>query len=372
MKNMGDNRIKKLASTLLDHSLKLKEGDKVLIKGHSSTKELMIELIDQIYERSGYVYTQLLDDEINKHLLIGAKKEQTKLQAKWTMQQYKDIDCVIAIIAEENDAELAEVPPEVFQMRGEILKPVNEFYINQRRWVLLNYPTPGLAQKAGMSTKKFTDFLFEVCTADYKKMEAAFQPLKELMEKTDQVHIKGPRTDLTFSIRGIPVVPCAGEANIPDGEIYTAPVKESVNGTITYNTPCPYRGVTFNQVALTFKNGKIIKAVADKEKEINDIFNTDEGARYVGEFAIGVNPYITQPMGDILFDEKIAGSLHFTPGEAYEDADNGNKSSIHWDMVLIQREEFGGGEIYFDDVLIRKDGIFVLPELEGLNPDNLK
>ncbi|UCZ54128.1 aminopeptidase [Bacillus shivajii] len=369
---MSDSRIKKLATTLLDHSLKVKDGDKVLIKGHSVTKDLIVELIDQIYERNAFAFTQLLDDEINQHLLMGAKSEQTELQAKWAMQQYKDIDCVIAIIAEENDAELAEVPPEIFKMRGEIFKPVNEFYINQRRWVLLNYPTPGLAQKAGMSTKKFTDFLFNVCTADYEKMERAFEPLKELMDKTDRVQIKGSGTDLTFSIKGIPTVPCAGEANIPDGEIYTAPVKESVNGTITYNTPCPYRGVTFNNVSLTFENGKIVKATADKEEQINDIFNTDEGARYVGEFAIGVNPFITEPMGDILFDEKIAGSLHFTPGEAYGDADNGNKSSVHWDMVLIQREEFGGGEIYFDDVLIRQDGRFVLPELEGLNPENLK
>lgn len=175
-----------------------------------------------------------------------------------------------------------------------------------------------------------------------KKWSKAQQPLKELMERSDRVRIVSPGTDLTFSIKGIPAVKCAGENNIPDGEVFTAPVKDSVNGTITYNTPCPYRGTVFNNVSLTFKDGKIVEATADNSDKINEIFETDEGARFVGEFAIGVNPMILHPMGDILFDEKIAGSIHFTPGEAYEDADNGNRSSVHWDMVLIQRPEYGG------------------------------
>ncbi|WP_026690839.1 aminopeptidase [Alteribacter aurantiacus] len=369
---MNDPRIGQLADVLLDHSIRIKEGERVLITGHHTTKPLMAELIDRSYDRQAYPYIELIDDELGRHLNMGCEKEQLETQAKWALQRYKDIDAVIAIIAEENDAEMAEVPSEKFRLRGEVFKPVQEFYINNRRWVLLNYPTPGLAQKAGMSTKAFTDFLLDVCTADYKKMEKAFAPLKSLMEKTDRVRITGPDTDLSFSIKDIPVVPCAGEANIPDGEIYTAPVKDSVNGTITFNTPCPYRGVTYNNVSLTFKDGQIVSVEADQKEKLEDILNTDEGARYAGEFAIGVNPYILDPMGDILFDEKIGGSLHFTPGEAYEDADNGNRSSVHWDMVLIQRPEYGGGEIYFDDVLVRKDGEFVLEELKGLNPDKLK
>ncbi len=369
---MKDPRLQKLASVLLDHSLKLKKGERVLIKGHHTTKPLIAELIDQTYEMGAYPYTELLDDEIGRHLSMGYQKDQLETQAAWALKKYEDVDAVIAIIAEENDAEMAEVPSEKFQLRGEVFKPVQEFYINNRRWVLLNYPTPALAQKAGMSTKAFTDFLLKVCTADYEKMERAFEPLKKLMENTDRVRITAPGTDLSFSIKDIPVVPCAGEANIPDGEIYTAPVKDSVNGTISFNTPCPYRGVMYKNVSLTFKDGKIIEAEADQKEKIERIFDTDEGARYTGEFALGVNPYILDPMGDILFDEKIGGSLHFTPGEAYEDADNGNRSSVHWDMVLIQRAEYGGGEIYFDDVLIRKDGIFVLEELNGLNPEKLK
>ncbi|TGU85018.1 aminopeptidase, partial [Mesorhizobium sp. M00.F.Ca.ET.186.01.1.1] len=165
-------------------------------------------------------------------------------------------------------------------------------------------------------------------------------------------------------IKGIPAIKCAGEANIPDGEVFTAPVRDSVNGTISYNTPSPYQGFTYDNIKLTFKDGKIIEATANDTTKINEVFDTDEGARYVGEFAIGVNPYIQNPMKDILFDEKIDGSFHFTPGQAYDDAFNGNKSSIHWDLVMIQRPEWGGGEIWFDDRLIRKDGRFVVPELE--------
>jgi len=216
----------------------------------------------------------------------------------------------------------------------------------------------------------------KVSMADYSKMRDAFKPLKDLMDKTDKVRITGPGTELEFSLKGLGSVPCAGECNIPDGEIYSAPVIDSVNGQITYNTPSGYQGNVYEDVCLKFEKGQIIEASCSNpadDKKLNEIFKTDEGAKFVGEFAIGVNPYITKPMGDILYDEKIAGSIHFTPGQAYEgEADNGNKSAVHWDLVLIQTEEFGGGEIYFDDVLIRKDGIFVLDSLTGLNLENLK
>ncbi|MGK9183928.1 aminopeptidase [Priestia filamentosa] len=368
---MRDSRISTLASLLTHHSIKVKEGERVLIKAHLIARPLVLELIDEIYKAGAYPYVDILDDEISKHIAMGYEKTQLETSAAWEMQKYKDVDCVIAVIGEENDAELAEVPSEKHRIRGEVMKPVQQFYINNRRWTLLNYPTKALAQKAGMSTSRFEDYLLDVCTIDYSKMYEAMKPLKELMERTDRVRLVGKGTDLSFSIKGIEAIMCAGEANVPDGEVFTAPIKDSVNGTITFNTPCPYRGTTFTDVSLTFENGKIVRAEADKTEKLNDILDTDEGSRYVGEFAIGVHPLIQEPMGDILFDEKIGGSLHFTPGEAYEEADNGNRSAIHWDMVLIQRPEYGGGEIYFDDVLIRKDGEFVLEELKSLNRDNL-
>lgn len=367
-----DVRIKQLATILLEHSVRLQPGERVLIKGHLPAKPLLEALIEQAYALNAMPYVELIDQELTRKLAFGYSKAQLETLAAWEMKKYQDVDAIIIVIAEDNDAEMSDVPKDKFQLRGEVMKPVSDFYVNNRRWVLLNYPTPALAQKAKMSTAAFFDYFFKVCTADYRKMAEALKPLKTMMEKTDKVRITGPGTDLTFSIKGIPAIPCAGEANIPDGEVFTAPVKHSINGKITFNTPCPYRGQTFHHVSLTFKDGKIIEATADQTEKLNDILDTDEGARYVGEFALGVNPYILEPMGDILFDEKIAGSLHLTPGQAYEEADNGNRSAIHWDMVLIQRPEYGGGQIFFDDVLIRQDGRFVHPELEGLNPEHFK
>ena len=244
--------------------------------------------------------------------------------------------------------------------------------IPKTRWVVLRDATPAMAQMAEMSTEAFEDFYFDVCTMDYSRMEAAMAPLKALMERTDRVHILGPGTDLTFSIKGMPAVPCAGRVNIPDGEIFTAPVRESVNGTIAYNVPSTHDGFSFENMRLTFRDGRITSVACNDGARAERVFDQDEGARYVGEFALGVNPYITRPMNNTLFDEKIMGSFHFTPGACYDECDNGNRSALHWDLVCIQTPEYGGGEIWFDGVLVRKDGRFVLPELAPLEPENLR
>ena len=253
------------------------------------------------------------------------------------------------------------------------LKPVHsEIRVPKTRWCALRYPTRAMAQMAGMSTDAFEEFYFDVCTMDYSRMERAMAPLVTLMQKTDRVRLVGRGTDLSFSIKGMPAIPCAGRVNIPDGEVFTAPVKDSVNGFITYNTPSTRDGFLFENVSLTFQNGAIVKATANDTARVQKVFACDPGAKYVGEFAIGVNPFIVTPMNNTLFDEKIMGSFHFTPGACYDECNNGNKSALHWDLVAIQTPEYGGGEMYFDGVLVRKDGRFVLPELAVLNPENLK
>jgi len=284
------------------------------------------------------------------------------------------MDAYIGIRGGLNISEMSDVPKEKMQLyEKHVLKPVHfEERVKRTKWSILRYPTPSFAQQAGMSTESFENFFFDVCTADYVKMADAMNPLQDLMEITNKVHINGPNTDLTFSIQEIPTIKCSGTHNIPDGEVFTAPVKNSVEGHINFNIPTIYQGNKFSDIYLRFKKGKIVEAKADKTEKLNEILNTDEGARYVGEFSFGINPYITRPILDILFDEKICGSFHFTPGQAYDEADNGNRSNIHWDMVMIQTREMGGGEIYFDDVLIRKDGIFIPEPLQGLNPENLK
>ena len=270
--------------------------------------------------------------------------------------------------------ELSDISEESIKLYNTLYQdPVHmKLRVTHTRWVVLRYPTQALAQSAGMSTEGFEDWYYRVCTVDYGKMGKAMEPLVALMEKTDEVRIQGwGGTDLTFSIRDIPVVPCAGGLNIPDGEIFTAPVKDSVNGVIAYNTPSIYNGFQYTDIRFRFENGKIVEASSNDTDRINSTLDIDEGARYIGEFAIGVNPYVDAPINNTLFDEKIRGSIHFTPGNSYEEAFNGNKSVLHWDIVLLQEEQYGGGEIWFDKVLIRKDGKFVLPELEGLNPENL-
>lgn len=371
---MKDPRIETLARNLINYSVRLQKGEKVLIENFGLQRELVTALVNEAYKAGGYPFVLLKDHQVDRALLLGAQEEQFDMIADFEANVMSKMDAYIGLRSGNNISELADVPDDKMKIEGSTVgkKVHREIRVPKTKWVVLRYPTSSMAQLAKMSTEAFEDFYFNVCNLDYGKMSKAMDALVELMDKTDKVRLTGEGTDLTFSIKDIKAIKCAGEMNIPDGEVYTAPVRDSVNGTLSYNTPSPYQGFTFDNVKLTFKDGKIIEATANNTERINKILDTDEGARYIGEFAIGVNPYIQHPMQDILFDEKIDGSFHFTPGQCYDDAYNGNKSNIHWDMVMIQRPEYGGGEIYFDDVLIRKDGLFVIPELEGLNPNNLK
>ena len=313
------------------------------------------------------------EPQLQREVLLSCTKEQMEVMAEVDAKEMSMMDAYIAVRGSDNVSELADVPSDKMKLYDTYYAtPVHHnIRVPKTKWVVLRYPNGAMAQLSNTSTEAFENFYFDVCTLDYAKMDRAMQPLVDYMSRTDRVRMTGPGTDISFSIKGIGAVPCSGLRNIPDGEVYSAPVKDSVNGTITYNTPSVYQGFTYENICLTFENGKIVKAKANNSERINKVFDTDEGARYIGEFAIGVNPYVLHPMKDTLFDEKIMGSIHFTPGNCYKEASNGNASAIHWDLVWIQREDYGGGEIWFDDVLIRKDGRFVLPELMGLNPEQI-
>ncbi|GIO85160.1 aminopeptidase [Paenibacillus faecis] len=371
---MRDPRIQKLAQNLVGYSVDVQPGEKVLVEMIGEERDLLKAVIEEIGKKGGHAFVELTDKAVQRTQLKYATEEGMKIWAEYDLARMKMMDCYIGIRAGSNVNDLSDVPEDKMKMYNALYShPVHsEQRVKHTKWVVLRYPNASMAQLANVSTEAFEDFYFDVCNLDYAKMDKAQDPLAELMRNTDKVRITGPGTDLTFSIKGIGAEKCSGQKNIPDGEVYTAPVRDSVNGTISYNAATLYNGVTFENIKFRFENGKIVEATSNDTERLNEILDSDEGARYIGEFAIGFNPYILHPMKDILFDEKIAGSLHFTPGQAYEDTDNGNRSSIHWDLVLIQRPEYGGGEIYFDDRLIRKDGIFVLPELEALNPENLK
>ncbi|MFC5703465.1 aminopeptidase [Cohnella faecalis] len=371
---MRDPRIQRLAANLVGYSIDAQPGENVLIEMIGSERELLKCCIEEVAKRGARPFVEITDKTVERALVNNATPEQMETWASYDLERMKSMHAYIGIRAGENVNELSDASPDKYKLYDKLYRhPVHmEQRVKKTKWVVLRYPNSSMAQLANMSTEAFEDFYFDVCNLDYAKMDKAMDPLQALMERTDKVRIVSPGTDLTFSIKGIGAQKCSGERNIPDGEVYSCPVRNSVNGTLAYNTPSVYNGFTYENIKFTFENGKIVEATANDTERINALLDSDEGARYIGEFSLGFNPFILHPMKDTLFDEKIAGSLHFTPGQAYEVTDNGNRSSIHWDLVLIQRPEYGGGEVYFDDVLIRKDGLFVLKELKGLNPDALK
>jgi aminopeptidase len=370
---MRDPRLKVFARNLIRYSVNLQPGENLLIemigvKDHELTRCL----IEEAHEAGGHPIVELREPVVTRSYIMNGTKEQFETLRDIELNRMKMMHAYIAVRSGDNITELSDVPEDKMKLYvTEYQRPVVDQRVNHTKWCVMRYPNPSMAQLAGTSTEAFENFYFDVCCLDYSKMSAAMESLEALMNRTDKVRLVSQGTDLRFSIKDIPAIKCAGTNNIPDGEVFTAPVRDSVNGVISYNAPTIYQGVVFENVVLRFENGQIVEATSNNTKKLNEILDTDEGARFIGEFAIGVNPYIKTPMKDILFDEKIDGSIHFTPGNAYTDADNGNRSSVHWDMVLIQRPEYGGGDIYFDDVLIRKDGRFVIPELEQLNPENL-
>ena len=370
---MRDARTRKLAQLIVRHSTRLQPGEAVLIEAFDLAGGLVLDLVEEVQSAGAIPVVSVRSNAVIRAQLLGATEAQLAVQSELELHQMKQVQAYIGIRGSDNVSELADVPSDKMALYQRLVaQPVHLTYrVNHTKWVVLRYPNPAMAQLANMSTEGFEDFYFRVCNVDYKRMEDAIAPLAERMRRTNRVHLKSPGTDLRFSIKDIGVISCHGERNIPDGECFTAPVRNSVEGTISYNTPSVYLGTTYDKLSFTFEGGRIVKAAGNPQAKLDHLLGTDEGARYIGEFSLGFNPYILQPMKDTLFDEKIAGSLHFTPGQAYETADNGNRSKVHWDLVLIQRPEYGGGEVWFDDELVRKDGLFVAKDLLGLNPENL-
>jgi len=364
---MHDERFDKLAKLLVEYSIRLKRNETVLIEAFDTPDEMAVALVRAVRNAGGVPFALVYHARVNRALAIEASDRQLTLMAGHELARMKKMNAYIAVRGSHNITELSDVPADKMKLIGKKMRPVQDQRVKKTKWVVLRWPTPSMAQLAGMSTEAFEDFYFDVCTLNYRKLLPGMKTLKRLMEATDCVQIKGPGTDLVFSVKGIPAVICGGDRNIPDGEVFTSPVKDSVEGHVTFNAPSIYQGTAFDGIRLEFKRGKIVDASSNETQELNKILDSDPGARYIGEFSLGFNPRVFQPMRDILFDEKIAGSFHFTPGEAYEEADNGNRSQVHWDMVSIQRPDYGGGEIYFDGKLIRKNGEFLPKQLRSLN-----
>jgi aminopeptidase len=365
--SMHDLRFDKLAKLLVEYSTRLKRNETVLVEAFDVPDEMPIALIPAIRKAGAIPFVQIHRARVSRALTLDASDRQLKLMASHELARMRKMDAYIAVRGSNNVTELSDVPAKQMQLMAKRMRPVQDQRVKKTKWVVLRWPTPSMAQLAGMSTEAFEDFYFEVCTLDYGKLQPGMKALKALMERTDRVEIKGTGTDVRFSIKGIPAVICGGDRNIPDGEVFSCPVKNSVQGCVTFNAPSIYQSIGFDGIRLEFRDGKIVDATSNQTEKLNKILDSDAGARYLGEFSLGFNPYVLQPMRDILFDEKIAGSFHLTPGQAYEEADNGNRSQVHWDMVSIQRPDYGGGEIYFDGKLIRRDGEFLSKQLRSLN-----
>lgn len=367
-----DPRYIRLAEVLTSFSICLKRGENVLIDSSDVPDAMVIALVRAARGRGATPFVHISHGSIARELLTGATDAQFDILSKLELQRMKRMDAYVALRGSDNIFELSDVPVRKMKLALSHMRPVQNWRVRNTKWVVLRWPTAAMAQQARCSTVAFEDFFFKVCTLDYARMRPGMNALKRLMDKTDKVLITGPGTNLRFSIKDIGAVTCGGLRNIPDGEVFSCPVKNSVEGEITYNAPSVYQGVSFDRVRLEFKKGRVVNASADNNRrKLKQILDSDPGARFIGEFALGFNPHILEPMRDILFDEKIAGSFHFTPGQAYEEADNGNRSQVHWDLVCIQRPDYGGGEIYFDGKLIRKNGLFVPKSLQKLNPDYL-
>lgn len=372
-----DERITRLAENLIKNSVKLKKGEQIYIEAIGlSTMPLVQELVKAATKAGGVPFYYFNEQALQKEFIENASVTQMKVQAEIHKQLMENSQAYIGVRGNDDLFKMSAVDPEKMNNYQKYYwNPVHsEIRVPQTKWCVLRYPNAAFAAMSKMALEEFEDFYFDACLVDYVKMGQAMKPLKKLMDKTKKVRIVAPGTEVEFSIAGLKSIICDGKMNIPDGEVYTAPVKDSINGVIQFNTDTTYMGTVFSNIRLVFKDGKIVEGHSMiNDDKFQKILNIDEGSRYMGEFALGVNPYVTQPMLDILFDEKISGSFHMAIGNSYEDeTNNGNKSAIHWDLVQMQDAEHGGGEIWFDDVLIRKDGRFVLSELEGLNPDKLK
>jgi aminopeptidase len=362
-------KYQELADNIVNYSVSLKENESVLIETANIPDVMVVSLINAVYKAKGIPIVRNSNTNISTALLVGTNDKRNVLVKNISLFELQQVQAFISVRGSINSYNNKDVLSTLTQYKT-MMREVVDYRVNNTKWCVLSWPTPIAAQEAKLSTDEFEEFFFRVCCYDYKTMAEHAEKLKQYMEKTNKVRIKGPGTDIQFSIKNIPVVTCCGNFNIPDGEVFTAPVLKSANGTIKYNCKTEYMGYVFENISLVFRHGKITEAScsSNNAKELNEIFKTDKGAKYLGEFALGINPMITKPMTDILFDEKIYGSFHLTPGQCYSDASNGNdKSCIHWDLVCIQTPEFGGGEIYFDGKLIRKNGEFVVKELECLN-----
>lgn len=353
---MKDQRLAKFADVLLEHSLNIKEGENVVIRAGYLAKPLIDEFYRKTVDKGANTFVHILSDPQRKYFMENATPKQLENANALYEGIYEKADAVLVIEAPENTKHLSNVSPRKNMEYNKAISPVLKTIMN-KRWVLTNYPVEAFAQDADMSLEEYEDFLFDAVLVDYEKMDRDMNKILDIFDTADTVRLVGKDTDLTFSIKGRKGTKCSGQNNVPDGEVYYSPVTNSANGHIYYEFPAIRYGNQVDGVRLEFKDGKIINArSASNEQFLNQMLDTDAGARYLGEFGIGLNYGIKKFIKNILFDEKIGGTIHLAAGNAYEGSGGDNISVLHWDMIKELRTN---GEIYADGKLVQKNGIYL-------------
>ena len=362
---MKDPRIEKLADILVNYSNEIKADEQVLIILYGAEgMPLALEIYKKCVQNGAHPRFELRENVFSRVFMENANKKQLNFLPKWQLDAAEATDAMFQIICDRNNMELAHIDQKLMIERRKATKPLSDI-LHKKRWVLFEYPTNLGANNAGKSLEAWEDFVFNACLVDWEEISREQDVLKKIMEETDEVHLVADGTDLKVNIAGIPAIKCCGKQNMPDGEVFTAPQKNGVNGFITFNTPSMYMNKSFNWIKLWFENGKVVKTDSDNKKDLDEILNTDEGAKYVGEFSFGTNKNIQNPAKSILFDEKIGGSNHMALGKCYEEAPNGNDSAIHWDMIIRHKE--AKGKVYMDGELFQENGVWVHPDMQKFN-----
>jgi aminopeptidase len=368
---MADLRLEKLADLLVNYSVAVRPGDKVAIQGETQAEPLFKALYAKVLQAGGHPFLALSPNGLSELFYKLASDDQIKHIPPPTRLLYDTYDVMISIGAEDNTKALTNIDTARIVARAQARSDMRKNFLERSarkevRWTYALYPTSAYAQDAEMSLGEYEDFVYQACLGDendpidyWKRFSARQQKVVEWLKGKKKIHVTAPETDLTFSVEGRSFINCDCQMNVPDGEVFTGPVEDSINGHVYFSYPTIENGHEVDGVRLWFKDGKVIKAAAAKNEEfLLKTLDTDEGARYVGEFAFGTNTGITKFTRQILFDEKIGGSFHMALGASYPETGGKNVSAIHWDMICDMRR---GGEVMVDGKLLYKDGRFVIP-----------
>lgn len=355
---MRDPRVAKVAQILVDYSTEVKEDEVVLIYTFEGAKPLFLAVYREVVRRNPKeIISDIRFEEMDEIFFQEADDIQLDRFPSLDMSQMEHTDVWIGLRAYANTRRLTSVDPRKVGRRSKVLRPIQRERVENTRWVLTVFPTEALAQEADMSLSEFEDFYYRSVDIDWRKLSQEQEEIRELFQKGQEVTIKAEDTDLTMRIEGRTVVNADGKMNMPDGEVFTTPLEDSVNGHIKYTYPAIYSGREVDGVELWFEDGEVVQAKATKGEEfLLEMLATDEGAKRLGEVAVGNNFAIDRFVKNILFDEKIGGTVHLALGASYKETGGKNESAIHWDMIKDLRY---GGEIYLDGELIQKDGVWV-------------